>query len=121
MPTEAIVKRPTHFEYDDFNLARNFEVCVLMATLTENDLFGSSSEEDGDEGYIEDDYSDKVEESDSNNDNTSLLQYIETFLPKVNSSLKRANVNYQSANLDRPKFLTHHFNLRAIWYTLAKR
>ena len=69
-----------------------------MATLTENDLFGSSSEEDGDEGYIED-YSDKVEESDSNNDNTSLLKYIETFLPKVNSSPKRANVNYQSANL----------------------
>ena len=47
MPTEAIVKRPTHFEYDDFNLASNFELCVLMATLTENDLFGSSSEKMG--------------------------------------------------------------------------
>ena len=109
MPTEAIVKRPTHFEYDDFNLASNFELCVLMATLTENDLFGSSSEEDGDEGYIEDDYLDKVEESDSNNDNTSLLQYIETFLPKVDSSPKRANVNYQSANPDRPKFFDTPF------------
>ena len=33
---------------------------MLMATLTENDLFGSSSEEDGDEGYIEDDYLTKL-------------------------------------------------------------